>query len=86
MNVMTRGLEKRLSLLPLGVDIQSTYTMLATGSNRVSVVLRNNTKDWLEIRKGRPVARMVTANQVPQVIDTISNEKPKEQPTLIEAE
>ena len=86
MNVMTHGLEKRSPLLPLGVDVQSAYTTLATGSNRVIVVLRNNTKDWLEIRKGMPVTRMVAANQVPWVIDTISTEKPKEQPTLMEAE
>ena len=33
-----------------------------------------------------PVARMVAANQVPRVIDTISAERPKEQPTLTEAE
>ena len=86
MNVMTHGLEKRSPLLPLGVDIQSTYTTLAMGSNRVMVVLRNNTRDWIEIRKGTPVARMVAANQVPRVIDTISAERPKEQPTLTEAE
>ena len=86
MNVMTHGLEKRSSLLPLRVDVQSTYTTLATGSNRVAVVLRNNTQDWLEIGKGMPVARMVAANQVPRVIDTISAERPEEQPTLMEAE
>ena len=86
MNVMTHGLEKRSPLLPLGVDIQSTYAMLATGSNRVMVVSRNNTRNWLEIRKGMPVARMVAANQASQVIDTISTERPKEQPTLTEAE
>ena len=86
MNVMTHGLEKRSPLLPLGVDIQSTYAALAAGSNRVTVVLRNNTLDWLEIRKGTPVTRVVAANQVPRVIDTISAERPKEQPTLMEAE
>ena len=86
MNVMTNGLEKRSPLLPLGVDVQSVYAMLAAGSNRIMVVLRNNTRDWLEIRKGMPVARMVAANQVPRVIDTISAERPKEQPTLMEAE
>ena len=86
MNVMTHGLEKRSPLLPLGVDIQSAYAMLAAGSNRVAVVLRNNTRDWLEIRKGMPVTRMVAANQVPRVIDTISAKRPKEQPTLMEAE
>ena len=86
MNVMTHGLEKRSPLLPLRVDVQSTYATLAAGSNRVAVVLRNNTRDWLEIRKGMPVPRMVAANQVPRVIDTISAKKPKEQPTLMEAE
>ena len=86
MNVMTHGLEKRSPLLPLRVDIQSAYATLATGSNRVAVVLRNNTWDWLEIGKGMPVTRMVATNQVPRVIDTISVERPKEPPTLTEAE
>ena len=86
MNVMTHGLEKRSPLLPLGVDVQSTYAMLAAGSNRVAVALRNNTRNWLEIGKGTPVTWMVAANQVPRVIDTISTERPKEQPTLTQAE
>ena len=86
MNVMTHGLEKRLPLLPLGIDIQSAYATLAMGSNRVTVVLRNTTQDWIEIRKGTLVARMVATNQVPRVIDTISSERPKKQPTITEAE
>ena len=86
MNVMTHGLEKRSPSLPLGIDVQSAYATLSMGSNRVAVVLRNNTRDWIEIRKGMPVAHMVAANQVPQVIDTISANKPKEQPTLMETE
>ena len=86
MNVMTHGLEKRSPLLPLGIDEQIAYVMLSTGSNRVAVVLRNNTRDWIEIGKGTPVARMVAANQVPRVVDTISAERSKEQPTLMEAE
>ena len=86
MNVMTHGLEKRSPLLPLGIDVQSAYATLAMGSNRVTVVLRNNTQDWIEIGKGTSVAQMVAANQVPRVIDTISTERPKEQPTLTEAE
>ena len=83
---MTHGLEKRSPLLPLSIDVQSAYDTLATGSNRVAVVLRNTTRDWIEIGKGMPVARMVATNQVPHVIDTISAERPKEQPTLTEAE
>ena len=86
MNVMTHGLKKRSPLLPLGIDVQSAYATLAAGSNRVTVVLRNNTRDWIEIGKGTPVTRMVAANQVPQVIDTTSAERPKEQPTLTEPE
>ena len=86
MNVMTHGLEKRSPLLPLGIDVQSAYATLSTGSNRVAVVLRNNTRDWIEIGKGTLVTRMVAANQVPRVIDTISADKDKPQPTLTEAE
>ena len=63
-----------------------TYATLSTGSNRVAVVLRNNTRDWIKIGKGTPVAHMVAANQVPRVIDTISADKSKQQPTLMEAE
>ena len=45
MNVMTHGLEKRSPSLPLGIDVQTVYATLADGSNRVTVVLRNNTQD-----------------------------------------
>ena len=86
MNMMTHGLEKRSPLLPLGIDMQITYATLSTGSNRVAVVLRNNTRNWIEIGKGMPVAQMVVANQVPCVIDTISADKDKLQPTLTKAE
>ena len=86
MNVMTHGLEKRSPLLPLGIDVQSAYATLSTGSNRVVVVLGNNTHDWIEIGKGTLVPIMVAANQVPHVVDTISAERSKEQPTLTDAE
>ena len=45
MNVMTHGLDKRSPSLPLGIDVQTVYTTLADGSNRVTVLLRNNTRD-----------------------------------------
>ena len=86
MNVMTHGLEKRSPLLPLGLEVQSAYATLATGSSRVPVVLRNNTKDWLEIKKGTPIARMVAANLVPQVINAVSAKGPHPVSTLTEAE
>ena len=86
MNVMTHGLEKWSPSLPLGIDVQTVYATLADGSNRVTVVLRNNTQDWLEIKKGMPITQMVAANEVPKVTNLFSMEETKEQPTLTEAE
>ena len=86
MNVMTHGLERWSPSLPLGIDVQTVYTTLADGSNRVMVVLRNNTRDWLEIKKGMPIAWMVAANEVPKVTNLFSTEQTKEQSTLTEAE
>ena len=84
MNMMTHGLEKRSPSLPLGIDVQTVYATLADSSNRVTVVLRNNTWDWLEIKKGIPIAQMVAANEVPKVTNLLSAEEPREQPTLTE--
>ena len=86
MNVMTHGLEKRSPSLPLGIDVQTVYATLADGSNRVTVVLRNNTRDWLEIKKGIPIAGMVATNEIPKVTNLLSAEEPKEQPSLTKAE
>ena len=86
MNVKTHGLEKRSPSLPLGIDVQTGYTTFADGSNRVTVLLRNNTRDWLEIKKGMPIARMVATNEVPKVANLFSAEQTKEQSTLTEAE
>ena len=68
LNVVTHGLETRLPRLPLGIDILSTYTTLATGSGRVAVVLQNNTDNWVKVDKGTPIARMVPANQMPSIV------------------
>ena len=59
----------RRSLLnpPLGVEVLSSYATLSTGSNRITVVLRNNTNEWVEVQKGVPITRMVTANMIPPV-------------------
>ena len=86
MNVMTHGLEKRSPSLPLGIDVQTVYATLANGSNQITVVLRNNTRDWLEIKKGVPVTRMVAANEVLKVTNLFSTKQKKEQPMLSESE
>ena len=79
MNMMTHG-------FPFGIDVQMVYATLADWSSRITVVLRNNTWDWVEIKKGIPVARMITANEVPKVTNLFSTEQRKEQPTLSETE
>ena len=48
--------------------------------------MRNNTQDWLEIKKGVPIARMVTANAIPKVTHVLPAGNPHEQSTLTEAE
>ena len=53
---------------------------------RVPVILGNNTQDWLEIKKGVPIARMVTANAIPKVTHILPAGNPHEQSTLTEAE
>ena len=85
LNVMTHGLEKKSPSLPLGIDVQTAYSILANGSNRVLVILRNNTQDWLEIKKGVPIARMVTANAIPKVTHVLPAGNPH-QSTLTKAE
>ena len=85
MNV-THRLDKWSPSLPLGIDVQMAYATLADGSNQVTVVLRNNTQDWLEIKKGMPIAQMVATNEVPKVTNLFSTEETKEQSTLTEAE
>ena len=64
LKVMTHGLEKKSPQLPLGVKALSSYATLTTGSNRITVVLKNNTNEWVEVQKGVPIARMVTANMI----------------------
>ena len=65
LNVMTHGLEKKSPQLPLGVKVLSSYATLTMGSNRIAVVLRNNTNERVGIQKGVPIARMVTVNMIP---------------------
>ena len=85
-NMMSHGLEKCSPSLPLGIDVQTAYATLADGSNRVTVLLRNNTRDWLEIKKGVPIARMVATNEVLKVTNLFSTESTKEQSNLTKME
>ena len=51
--------------LPNGVYVVKTYTELHNGSRSVSVVLRNLTGKPVHLPAGRPVARVVAANAIP---------------------
>ena len=51
--------------LPNGVYVVKTYKELHDGSRNVSVVLRNLTGKPVHLPAGRPVARVVAANAIP---------------------
>ena len=51
--------------LPNGVYVVKTYTELRDGSCNVSVVLRNLMGKPVHLAAGRPVARVVAANAIP---------------------
>ena len=66
LHVMTQAtyLEDRASL-PNGVYVVKTYTELRDGSHNVSVVLHNLTGKPVHLAAGRPVARVVAMNAIP---------------------
>ena len=86
MNVMTHSLERRSSLLPLGIEVLSAYATLATGSRRVAVALRNTTQDWVEVKKHTPIARMEAANQIHPVTGPVNPPFSEQESALSEAE
>ena len=45
--------------------MQNTYTTLKDGSKYVAVILRNVTNEWISVKKGITIAKMVAANAIP---------------------
>ena len=66
LHVMTQAtyLENQVNL-PNGVYVVKTYTELHDGSRNVSVVLHNHMGKPVHLPAGRPVARVVAANAIP---------------------
>ena len=66
LHVMTQAtyLEDQANL-PNGVYVVKTYTKLRDGSHNVSVVLHNLMGKLVHLAAGRPVARVVAANAIP---------------------
>ena len=56
------------SSLPNSVYILETYTELKDGSQNVSVILQNVTSKTIHLTPGRCVARVATANEVPEAM------------------
>ena len=86
MHVMTHGLEKRPSELPLGIEVQNTYTTLKDGSKYIAVILRNVTNEWVKVKWGIPVARVVAANAIPPAEFVAKKDVSEEKSTLSKAE
>ena len=51
--------------LPPGLHVLHTYTRLKNGSGRVSLMVRNMSDSHIFLKKGVPVARVVSASPVP---------------------
>ena len=54
-----------IELLPLGLHILHAYTCLKNGSGRVSLVVRNVSDSHIFLKKGVPVAQVMSASLVP---------------------
>ena len=52
-------------LLPPGLHVLHAYTSLKNGSGKVSLVIRNMSDSHIFLKKGVPVARVVSASLVP---------------------
>ena len=55
------GRQHETKLLPLGLHVLHAYTHLKNGSGRVSLVVRNVSDSQIFLKKGVPVARVVSA-------------------------
>ena len=77
------------SSLPNGVYVLKTYTELKNGSRNVSMVLRNLTSKTIHLAPSRCVARVATANEVPEAMPSpelakdLDERLPKEAPKLM---
>ena len=65
LNVMTHALCAGKGLLPLGLMIQNAYTEMHNGRKYVAIVGRNSTV-YPQTLKKIPVARVLSANQMPE--------------------
>ena len=68
MNVMMEPLHQTDKALPQGLHVCPSYGTYNCGSQRMTVQLYNTKNHTIIIKKGTSVARMVTANEVPEMV------------------
>ena len=66
LNMMVQALHAQDGTLPPGLTVQNTYTELRKGSNKVVVVVWNNTAYPQTLQKKTPVARAMAIQPVPK--------------------
>ena len=68
MNVMTEPLHQNNKTLPQGLHVCPSYGTYNCGSQKTTVQLYNTKDHAFVIKKGTSVARMVAANEVPEMV------------------
>ena len=68
MNVMTEPLHQNDKALPQGLHVHPSYGMYNCSSQKTMVQLYNTKDHAIVIKKGTAVARMVAANEVPEMV------------------
>ncbi len=58
----------QLSVLPVGIQVVPTYTMVTPGSMRVHVMVHNHAKQSVILKKCFPLAAIEAANLIPEAI------------------
>ena len=67
-NMISEPLHQDDKALPPGLHIRPSYSMYRCGSQRTDVQLYNTKDHPIILQKGTTVARMVTANEVPDMV------------------
>ena len=82
------GQPRETKPLPLGLHVLHAYTCLKNGSRRVSLVVRNMSDSRIFLKKGVPVARVVSASLVPPMelspeMEATLGQEPRPEPLLV---
>ena len=68
MNVMMEALHRTDKAFPQGLHVHPSYGTYNCGSQRTAFQLYNTKDHTIIIKKGTAVARMVAANEVPEMV------------------